>query len=26
LDIVVAKQEPANKDADESMVRFPLCI
>jgi len=24
LDIVVAKQEPANKDADESMVRFSL--
>jgi len=26
LDIVVAKQEPTNKDADESMVRFSRCI
>lgn len=26
LDIVVAKQEPANKDADESMVCFSRCI
>jgi len=24
LDIIVAKQEPANKDADENMVRFSL--